>query len=72
MGIVMTYEQFKQRVRSYCARAGLQVRFSIDDGKYIAVCDDVKFVGNPFSKRPSVMWGDGHVALMPEVVLCIS
>lgn len=66
----MTYESFKHIVRAYCARAGLPVKFKQEDGKFIAVCDDIKFVGNSSSRRPAVLWGDGHVALIPTTEVC--
>lgn len=73
----MSYQKFKQMVRSICARAGggIRLRFSQEDDRYIAVYDDIEITANSQSSSLTVRWGSGqnhkpHMAMIPAEVRC--
>ena len=61
----MSYEVFQSKVNSMIAKAGgkIRVRFSIDEGRFIARCSDgTTITTNASCPRVKVRWGSGHVA----------
>lgn len=63
----MSYETFVAMVNALITRKNLNIKpqfyNDIDKGKYCANCDGVKIIGNPASKKVTVKWGSGHVAM---------
>ena len=61
----MDFENFKIKCMTLLDESGeeIDVRFSNEDGKYIAVFSNgVRIVGNSICLSVRVFWGSGHAA----------
>ena len=62
----MDYEKFRQKCMKLLEESGekIDVRFSNEDGKYIAsFSNGVRIIGNSRCLSLRVLWGSGHSAL---------
>lgn len=62
----MSYEVFQDRCLALVSAAdsSVSVRFSRDDGKFIArFSNGVKIIGNSVCSSIQVKWGSGHSAI---------
>ena len=57
----MKYERFKAMVRAICAKYGLsKIRFSNEDGMYMAEVASMCFTANSVSTALSINYGSGY------------
>lgn len=57
----MKYAKFKQMVRAICRKYGLKkIRFSNEDGMYMAEVASMCFTANSISTALSINYGSGH------------
>lgn len=74
----MKYERFKAMVRAICAKYGLsKVRFSNEDGMYMAEVASMCFTANSVSTALSINYGSGrgtkraHTFMLKEAETCL-
>lgn len=65
---IMTYADFKKKVRNLIEKAGGKIsvgfRYDKEKGKYFANCaDGVTIIGNPGTLKISVRWGNHHAGI---------
>jgi hypothetical protein len=74
----MRYERFKAMVRAICAKYGLsKIRFSNEDGMYMAEVASMCFTANSVSTALSINYGSGrgtkraHTFMLKEAETCL-
>lgn len=64
----MSYSEFKNAVRAFCATAGGEYRprlfCSCDSKNYIANIGDIRITGNAVSRVLTVVWDNGHIGII--------
>lgn len=61
----MPFSVFQEKCEEIVRKSGIpcNVKYSNEDGKYIARFGDVTIKGNSVSLRVGVYWGSGHKAM---------